>query len=336
MSKIVALEVSPQAIRGTEVSGFLSKKPKILRVGEIKLEENVAGESLVINDEAFVAALKELWSTAKFSTKAVALVVGGRRFIVRSHSTTHNSMQTVRSTLAYEGQQALPEQSESLIYDFYPTHEVETKVGTKTEGLVVSTPAEPINRIVMGLKQAKFELEYVDFAPLAVTRWILRNRPEKTYALVNIREESTDIAIAEDAMPRMIRVVSKGLNNKRRPVRETPVESQLLRRDVLGDQGVNLLMQDISLTIRTQSDSVDEELECIFTSGPRADDSELIKRMEEIFGIPVIPLAIEEPIINPKQAADKLSTDNEEGVEVNKAVDSSIFNNFVTMTGGMR
>lgn len=336
MSKIVALEVSPQAIRGSEVSGFLSKKPKILRVGEIKLEENVAGESIVINDEAFVSALKKLWATAKFSTRSVALVVSGRRFIVRPHSTTHSSMQTVRSTLAYEGQQALPEQTENLIYDFYPTHEVETKLGVKTEGLVVSTPAEPINRLVMGIKQARLALEYVDFAPLAVNRWIMRNREEKTYALINIREDSTDIAIAEDAMPRMIRVLSKGLNSKRRRVeREAPVGSQLLRRDVLGDHGVNLLVQDISLTIRTQADDISEELECIFTSGPRADDSELIKRVEELFGIPVIPLSIEN-LQDLKSSSGKTSSENEVAIEEVETVDTSSFDNFVAMTGGMR
>lgn len=349
MSKIVALEVSPQAIRGAEISGYLSKKPKLLRVGEVKLEANVTGESIVLEDDIFVKALKELWVTSEFSTKIVSLIVSGRRFIVRPHSTHHTSMETIRKVLPYEASQSLPEQTEGLIYDFYPTHEVQTKLGLKTDGLVVSTPSEPINRLVLSLKQAKLGLEYVDFAPLAVTRWIMRNRPEKTYALINIREDSTDIVLAEDSMPRMVRVLSKGLNSKHRKTeREIVPTSPLLRRDVLGDHGVNLLVQDIGLTVKTQTESITEELECIFTSGPRAEDPELKKRIEGLFGIPVIPLSIDSEALNTSDKrktviADTVSTEvnNEDSAisdedSASDEIDNSSFDNFVAMAGGMR
>jgi len=321
MSKIVALEIASHAIRAAEVSGYTSKKPKLLRTGEVRLEEGVAGESQVHESEALVEALKRLWSEAKFSTRSVGLIVSGRRFIVRPHTTGQTSMKVLRKILPFEAPNALPEQVSDILFDFYPTHKSESRNGTKTDGLVISSPSEPISEIAFALKRAKLDLEYVDFTPVAITRWIKRNRSEQNYALVNIREDSTDIALVEESMPRTIRVVSKGLSSKRRRLGLTGQEgSPLLRRDVLGENGIKVLVQDIGLTVSTQSDEIAGELECIFTSGPRANDPELLAMLNERFGIPIIPLFI-----------DTISQDEDEELNLKPS-----FDEFVAMTGGMR
>lgn len=323
MSKIVAMEISPQAIRAAEVAGYKGKNPKLLRTGEYRFDEEleIAGDSAVYEFEDFELALKQLWAQSGFSTKSVALLVSGKRFIVRPHYTNQVSMDVLRKVLPMEAAGSFPEQSEELLYDFYPTHAYEDRAGVQTEGLVVTTPAEPISEIAMALKRAKLELEYVDFTPLAVTRWIRRNRPEQNYALVNIRDESTDIAVVEHGMPRMIRVVPKGLNSRRRKFdREEGDSSPLLRRDVLGENGVRVLVQDIGLTVRTQSDEIASELECVFTSGPRAADNELMAVIGELFDVPVVPLSIEN-VAEP------------ENRELNLIPS---FDEFVAMTGGMR
>jgi len=323
MSKIVAMEISPQAIRAAEVAGYKGKNPKLLRTGEFRFDEElqIAGDSAVYDFAEFDSALKQLWVNSGFTTKRVSLLVSGKRFIVRPHLTTQVSMDVLRKVLPYEAAGAFPEQSEELLYDFYPTHSFEDRAGTQTEGLVVTTPAEPISEIAMAFKRAKLELEYVDFTPLAVTRWIRNNRPEQNYALVNIRDESTDIAVVEHGMPRTIRVVPKGLNSSRRKFdREEGDSSPLLRRDLLGENAVRVLVQDIGLTVTTQADEIASELECVFTSGPRAADSELRAVIGELFDLPVEPLFIE-------------STNEPENRELNLIPS---FDEFVAMAGGMR
>lgn len=321
MSKVVALEIAPQAIRAAEIGGYRSKKPKLLRTGEIALESGVAGESVVHNSEALAAALERLWRESKFSTKSTALVVSGRRFIVRPHTTTQTSLEVLRKVLPFEAPQAFPDQSSEMLFDFYPTHRQEGRAGNRTDGLVISSPSELISELAFTVKRAKLELEYVEFTPVAVTRWIMRNRTEQNYALVNIRDESTDIAVVEDGMPRMIRILSKGLSLERRKLRrQEATNSPLLRRDVLGENGVKVLVQDIGLTIRTQAEEIAGDLECIFTSGPRAEDPELRAIIGELFGLPVIPLFIE-------------SLSEVEDAERNL---KPSFDEFVAMTGGMR
>lgn len=321
MSKVVALEIAPDAIRAAEVNGYRTKKPKLLRTGEIRLDEGVAGESIIHEPEQFATALKELWTETKFSTKSVGLIVSGRRFIVRPHTTAQTSLDVLRNILPYDAPNALPENVSELLYDFYPTHTHETRAGLRTDGLVISSPADPISDLAYAIKKAKLELEYVEFTPIAITRWILRNRPEQNYALVNIRDESTDIAIVEGGMPRMIRVLSKGLLSRRRKLgRQGIAPSPLLRRDVLGENGVKVLVQDIGLTVRTQADEISSDLECIFTTGPRAEDPELRSIIGENFNLPVIPLFIE-----------SISQDEDEDQNRKPS-----FDEFVAMTGAMR
>lgn len=321
MSKVVALEIAPHAIRAAEVAGYGSKKPKLLRVGEIQLEENVAGESVVHDSDALVEALNQLWKDSNFTTRSAGLILSSRRFIVRPHTTAQSSMDVLRKVLPFEAPNAFPEQVSDIIFDFYPTHEHMTKAGLRTDGLVISSPSEPISELAFTLSKAKLNLEYVEFAPVAITRWIKRNRSEKNYALVNIREESTDIAVVDNGMPRMIRVLSKGLSSKRRKLGRTgPESSPLLRRDVLGENGVKVLVQDIGLTVRTQAEEIAGDLECIFTSGPRAEDPELRAIIGELFNLPVVPLFIE-------------SIPQDEDVELNL---KPSFDEFVAMTGGMR
>jgi len=324
MSKVVALEIAPQAIRAAEVSGYKGRNPKLLKTGELKLNEElqVAGDSAVHKPEEFTEALQHLWAESGFTTRSVALLLSGKRFIVRPHLTMQTSMSVLRRVLPFEAAGSFPEQSEELLYDFYPTHAYEDRAGTQTEGLVISTPAEPITELAMVLKNAKLELEYVDFTPLAVTRWIRRNRPEQNYALVNIRDESTDITVVEQGMPRLIRVVPKGLSTARRRIDkgDNSEGSPLLRRDVLGENGVRILVQEIGLTVNTQSDSIASELECIFTSGPRAADPELRAVIGDLFDLPVEPLFIDSLV-------------GHEDFENNRIPS---FDDFVAMTGGMR
>lgn len=325
MSKLVALEVMPTVIRAAEISGYNTKKAKLIRTGEVTLERDVAGESSVIDRNEFITALKKLWSESKFSTKQVGLVISGRRFLVRPHVTSSPSMAVLRNMLLVEASESLPGQTDDLLYDFYPTHKLDTKFGERTSGLVISHPSESIVELAFAIQGAKLQLEFVDFAPVAITRWIQANRKERNYALVNIRDYSTDVAVVENGMPRMIRVLSKGLDPKRRIIGASLDSEPENRSPFAGgeiqavDNSIKLLVQDINLTIRNQQET-DAKIECVFTSGPRAEDAELRALLEDRFDVPVIPLQIEADFEGKTMSGDRKPSIDE----------------FVAMCGGMR
>lgn len=323
MNSIVALEISSDAIRAAEISGPNSKNPKLKKIAEIELPPETTGESCVYESEAFVTILKEFWLTEKFSTKNVVLVVGGRRFIIRSHETTHTSLKALRNLIKFEASDVITDQTPNPIIDFYPTSQIDTKAGVKTTGLVISTPAEPIEELVNAITLAGLSIEYVDFAPMAIARYIRNNHAsEDDYALVNIRENSTDILIGKNNIPQMIRVAPKGLDTKRgrrgkHMVEETSITS--FNGGGFQESPIRTLVREISMTLSLQVDDYGAELKKLYIAGPRSTDPDLVELLQDELNIDVIALTTEGLV-------ETLSEDDSESSSAE----------FVAMCAGMR
>lgn len=296
MKRIVAIEVSRDAIRAAEIAHPLSKNPKVIKIAEIEMAAGVASESQIVEIDSFVDSLKELWAKEKFSTKSVALVVSGRRFIVRSHETTHTTMKSLRSVMNFEVAAVVPEQMTNPIIDFYPTKHSESKTGIRTTGLVIATPAEPIEALIGGLTRAGLTVEFVDYAPMAIARFI-RNfvKHEEnldTYALVNVRELSTDILIAENNVPKMIRVTAVGLPNKaRKRGRRAKADDVGLDSSASVEQSpIESLAAEINKTVASQNRELGLKIDKLYLTGPRS-DAETIKELSALVDIDIVPLS---------------------------------------------
>lgn len=296
MKKIVAIEVSRDAIRAAEIASPLSKNPKVVKIGEIEIPAGVASESQVVEIDTFVESLKKLWETEKFSTRDVALVVSGRRFVVRTHETTHTTMKSLEKVMNFEVGTVIPEQMTNPIISFYPISHSESKTGIRTTGLVIATPAEPIETLIGALIRANLNIEFVDFAPMAIARFI-RNFVKNdenldTYALVNVRELSTDILIAEDNIPKMIRVAAAGLppKAKRRGRRAKAEDIGLDDSRPLEQSPIELLASEIKKTVASQNRELNLEINKLYLTGPRSDE-ETVKELRKLIDIDIIPLS---------------------------------------------
>ena len=295
MKSLVALDISSKAIRAAEILGPTSKAPKVSKIAEIDLPPGIAGESAVHDIDAFVEILKEFWVTEKFTTKSVVLAVSGRRFIVRDHETSHTSMKTLAPVVHLEAAGAVPDQMSNPIVTFYPTRHIQTKTGIRTSGLVIATPAEPIETLVGAVLRAGLSVESVDFAPMAIARFINRevDAPE-SYALVNIREESTDILIAKNNIPLMIRVTPKGLQPNKRAGRHAVDEASLtsLNSTRFEEESPSAaLAREINLTISSQRDEMNLEIGTVYITGSRNSDSELISTIQDSLGVSIVSLS---------------------------------------------
>lgn len=300
MKTIVAIEVSRDAIRAAEVSAPFSKNPTVVKIGEIELSAGAAGESQVHELDSFVESLNKLWEEQEFSTRTVALVVSGRRFIVRSHETAHTSMKTLRSVLPYEAATVVPEGMQNPIIDFFPTSHLETKNGLRTEGMVIATPAEPIESIIGALVRAKLKIEYVDFAPMAIARFIKKNIDAESYgesyALANIRELSTDILVTKGSVPKMIRVAAVGLAPPQKKVGKHAKDSEygsfVSSDGNIGRTPIEALAKEISVTISSQDDELGVKTDTLYVTGPRS-DQETIDKLAELLKMNVVSLTSE-------------------------------------------
>lgn len=322
MKSLVALDISGNAIRAAEIIGPTSKTPKVSKIAEVDLPPGIAGESSVHDIDAFVEILKEFWATEKFATKSVVLAVSGRRFIVRDHETSHTNMKDLAPVVHLEAAGVIPDQMNNPVVSFYPNRHIQTKTGIRTSGLVIATPAEPIETLVGAVIRSGLNVEFVEFAPMSIARFIGRemDAPE-SYALVNIREESTDILIAKNNIPLMIRVTPKGLEPNKRTGRHAVDEASLTSLNATRfeeESPAASLARDINLTISSQRDVMDLDISTIYLTGSRSTDVELISTIESSLGASIVSLS-----------TDAVSTDEKFDEELSAA-------DFVAVCAGMR
>lgn len=212
MKRLVAVEVTAEHIYAVEIEAPLTNKPKLVKHGEIALEQGIAGESEVFELEALTDAFKELWKIHKFTAKHVALGISGRRTIVRDFETQEDTFENIKSRLPFEAANMIPQQMGNPIIDFYPAALIEKESGNMVEGSIIATPSEPIEKLVGVIQAAGLEVMYVDFIPFAVARAARKAYEAKgEYLIVNIRSFSSDIIALKNGVPEMVRVIPNGL-----------------------------------------------------------------------------------------------------------------------------
>lgn len=298
MKSIVSIEIGRESIKAAEISGPESKNPKVVKIGEMELPPGIAGESLVHEKDRFTKILVELWKQEKFSTKRVALVVSGRRFMARELETAHTSMKDFYNVMEYEVNNVVPDQMKDPVVDFYPMYHKKEADVVKTVGLVIATPSEPIEDIVDCINDAKLELMFVDFAPMAIARFLKNNIQNENqssgYALANIREYSTDILVAKDNVPRIIRVAGAGLTpptrKKGRHMKEEPVNS--LGVDGAERSPLETLAREIRITVNSPTENLEVDIDTLYVTGSRT-DSETMENLSSLTNMKVIPLNVD-------------------------------------------
>lgn len=325
MSKIVAVEVTPHALRAAEIANYKNpRKQQVVRTAELALADGIAGESTARDPDALTEALEALWEENGFSTKRVGLVVSGRGFIVREAESREATPKDALANIPYENPKALPSEPQGFIVDFLPTELTEIKGEEILRGLVISAPKAPISDLAFATKRAKLSLEFVEFAPLGVLRYVQTHiaDPGESYIILNVRDESTDFMTVKNGIPLSVRTISKGLDSKSRKWGNEPampaigIADQRVRGRI---DEVQLLAGEIGLTIQSQDRDVFNERTKIYLTGPRADDAELKKLLTSSLSMKTESLFIE------GEDEDDPSTNS-----------SPRFDQFVAMCGGMR
>lgn len=213
MKRIVAIEVTSDYVRGIELENPLTTKPRLVKFGEIALPQGAAGESEIFDIDAVKDAFEELWKVEKFTTKQVALGIGGRKILVRDYETPIAEIEKIRSKLKFEAANLLPAQMGNAMLDFYPTELKTSDTGLEqVQGLLIAAPSEPTEKIIAVLQSAGLDVQVVDYLSFGIAR-VARKAfgTDGEYLLVNIRTYSTEIIGMKYGVPQMIRMIPNGL-----------------------------------------------------------------------------------------------------------------------------
>lgn len=220
MKRIVAIEITPDFVRGVEVQNPLTATPKIVGFGEVPLAAGVAGDSEVFDESLLKAALSKLWIDQNFTTRKVILGIGGRKILNREFETPVADIARIRSKLKFETANILPPQMTDALLDFYPTEIKPSESGLDlVHGLLIAAPQQVVEQLVKVAKDAGLSVEGVDYLPFGLARTARKAfGATGEYLLVNIRPMATDIIALKLGVPQLIRVIPNGVSIRPREV----------------------------------------------------------------------------------------------------------------------
>jgi len=302
MKSIVSLEIGGGIVRASELKNPFGSHPKISKLTSFELPSSKGLESAVDSMEDLGASLKELWEKEKFSTKTVALVVSGRRFVVREHDTGYADLNALRKVIKLDAAGVIPEQMVDPVVDFIPTHHLELKGVARTGGLLIASPSDPLKTLVGGCVRAGLHVEFIELAAIGLVRYVGSMTEDSNYIIVNAREQSTDIIAVYEGQPRLVRVAPLGVPASgifegsdeiagERPVVANPlrrVERQVLEGP-LGD-----FIRGILATQRSQEEKFSTEFSKLYFAGNGSTNGRLIGELSTALKVKVEVLSCEQ------------------------------------------
>src|SRR3954466_15242229 len=127
----VGLDIGTSGVRAAELS--LGKNGATLeRFGQVALPSGAVRDGEVMDPDTVAHAIKQLWTTAKFSSKKVVLGVANQKVIVRQVDLPWLPADELRKSLAFQVQDFIPIPVDQAILDFHAVEEFVNDAGIRT------------------------------------------------------------------------------------------------------------------------------------------------------------------------------------------------------------
>jgi type IV pilus assembly protein PilM len=172
----------------------------------------------VVDVGTVAQALKQLWSSARFSTKKVVLGVANQRVIVRQVDLPWLPPSEMRQSLAFQVQDYIPIPVEQAVLDFHPLEEFTNENGGRMlRMLLVAADRDMVNGALRAVQQAGLSPMMVDLTPFALLRSLapvaIRGNDSESDAYVNVGASITNIVVHQGGVPRFVRILVMGGND---------------------------------------------------------------------------------------------------------------------------
>lgn len=210
---VIGLDIGTSGVRAAELS--ISKSGVTLnRFGQVALPVDAVRNGEVMDVAAVAAAIKQLWSQAKFSGKKVVVGVANQRVIVRQVDLPWLPMNEFRKALPFQVQDYIPMPVDDVILDFHPLEEFTGEGGTKMlRVLLVAAVSEMVSRSLEAVSRAGLNAHTVDLNSFAVLRSMAHadtGLSTSATAIVDVGASVTNIVVHQGGVPRFVRILLMG------------------------------------------------------------------------------------------------------------------------------
>ncbi|MET4780452.1 type IV pilus assembly protein PilM [Glaciihabitans sp. UYNi722] len=235
---IVGVDISANGIRAAELGGALKTKPVLLRYAAVSLPPGAVTRGEVVEPRTVSTALKQLWSSAGFTSKEVVLGIGNARVLARDLTVPKMPLHLIRESLPFHVQEMLPFPTEDALLDFYPISEGTDANGPVVNGLLVAALKDAVLANVKAVELAGLHPVDVDLVPFALSRILLRGADAAgTTAMIDVGASTTTVVVSTDGVPQFVRIIPAGgddLTNALSSRLGLPLESAEATKRALG------------------------------------------------------------------------------------------------------
>lgn len=212
-SKVVGLDIGTSGVRAAELT--LGRGASTLeRFGQVALPAGAVHDGEVVDSAAVGAALRQLWSQAKFSSKKVVLGVANQKVVVRQVDVPWLPEDELRKSLAFQVADFLPMAADEAILDFHPLEEFTNDSGGRMlRILLVAAGRDMVGNALAAVKAAGLDVQMVDLTSFAVLRSVVGEgavASPGSEALVDIGASVTNIVVHQGGVPRFVRILMLG------------------------------------------------------------------------------------------------------------------------------
>jgi type IV pilus assembly protein PilM len=210
----IGLDIGTTAVRAAEVT--LGKSgPTVRSYGEVPLPAGAVREGEVADVEIVAHAIRQLWSSTKFSSKRVALGLANRRTVVRQVELPSLPADELKAALPFSAGEHIPMAVETALLDFWPLEESAGAGGTPmVRGLLVAVAREAADSAVSAVQKAGLTPVSIDILPLAILRALgsisAGSAGAAVEALVDIGADVTNVLVHEQGRPLFVRMLLMG------------------------------------------------------------------------------------------------------------------------------
>lgn len=239
--RAVGLDIGTSGVRAAQLQ--LGKGGVTLeRFGQVALPVGAVRDGEVADPHVVGAAIKQLWTQAKFTTKKVTVGVANQKVVVRQVDLPWMPLPELRKSLAFHVQDVIPIPVDQAILDVHPLEEVSSDSGARLQRvLLVAASRDMIDSTMAAVTTAGLEPTIIDLTPFAVLRSLARpdhlGLSEEAEALVDVGASVTNIIIHQGGVPRFVRILLLGGNDITEAVAErmgVPVEQAEVVKQQMG------------------------------------------------------------------------------------------------------
>ena len=220
----VGLDIGTSSVRAAEMN--LGKSPAVLeRFGQVALPPGTVRDGEVVDPDTVARAIKQLWATAKFSTKKVVLGVSNQKVIVRQVDLPWLPADELKKSLAFQVQDFIPIPVDQAILDFHPLEEFTNEQGGRMlRVLLVAASRDMVTAAMEAAQKAGLTPVMVDLTPFAMMRSLAPVESmgfgAEAEALVDVGASVTNIVVHQNGVPRFVRILLMGGNDVTEAVAE--------------------------------------------------------------------------------------------------------------------